>query len=142
MSVRFGGAVGESAADAVRVAAVLADVAVPDCTTDAAGSVVAASAVELESAAAAGVAAGVMRRAADVDFAGMVRLLAPGLTVPVRLGAVVRPVPPTFAPVLLCADDGESSLGESAWATPVAPFSAAQTPRARAPVPNQIDTLL
>ncbi|MEZ0355510.1 hypothetical protein [Mycobacterium sp. SA01] len=96
----------------------------------------------LESVAAEGVVVERVLRAADGDFAVLVRPLALGLAVSMRFGDVVRPVLPTLAPVLLCADDGESPLVESACATPVAPFSAAQTPKVRAPVPAQIESLL
>ncbi|KDF01170.1 hypothetical protein Y900_020070 [Mycolicibacterium aromaticivorans JS19b1 = JCM 16368] len=114
----------------------------PGCTTAAAGWIAVASALGVEAAAAKGVVVERVLRAADGDFAGLVPVLVPDLAAPARLGDVARPVLPTLAPVLPCADDEVPPLVESAWATAVAPFNAAQTPIVRVPAPSQIDSLL
>ncbi|AKK28959.1 hypothetical protein AB431_22330 [Mycobacterium sp. EPa45] len=132
--VRFGGVVGEAAADGVSVAAARADFAVPVSTWVVDG---------LESAAAEGATVDVVVRLAPaVDFATLVRSVLPALWVPARFGELARPLPPTVEPVLPCADDVESLPVESACATPVAPGNAVQIPTARALIPTKFGSLL
>ncbi|WP_396931719.1 hypothetical protein [Mycolicibacterium sp.] len=95
---------------------------------------------ELESAAAA--VDEVVRLAPEVDFAAGARSAVPVLGVAECFGDVARPLPPTDERELLCAEDAESLPVESAWATPVVPDSAVQTPIVSAPVPSQVGSLL
>jgi hypothetical protein len=142
VNARFGGVVGESAADRVAdedaAAKGFADRALPACATVEIESVVGSAA-----GAAVEAALGVLARVAPVvDVGASVRLVVPGLGLPaVCFDGVERPVLPTLGPVLLWLDDDESP-GESAWATPVAPANEAPTPSVRAPVPSHNETLL
>ncbi|WP_158249055.1 hypothetical protein [Mycobacterium sp. ENV421] len=155
--VRFGGVVGDAAADGVGAAAALADFAGLDCVTLEAASVVTAVVEErVESVAAEGAtddaaegatddaAEGAtddlgVRAAPGADF-GLARSADPASAV--CFGGLARPVLPTAERLPLWADGVESPRAESACATPVAVDSAAQTPTARVPAPNQIETLL
>ncbi|BBY62428.1 hypothetical protein MHEL_06710 [Mycolicibacterium helvum] len=147
---RFGGVVGEAAADRVdevdAAAKAFDDRALPACATAEIESLVVASKAGAAGSAAAAVEAalGVFARlVAAVDLVESVGPVVPGLGLPAAcFDGVERPVFPTLGPVLLWLEDEESPPEESAWATPVAAASEAQTPTVKAPVPSHNETLL
>lgn len=153
LSERFGGATGASAAGWVAAAADLGDRATPGWLTVAAPvlrglspAVTVGSEVDVVS-----LALVLGRRAPTLPPAlnsGWVvepgLLVGPvrALPVPGRFGGVERPALPRVGFVVPGVDVVDWPALESAWATPVATLSDAQTPTARALAPSQADTLL